>query len=40
MDTERSLVTLPDGRDIDLLLAGPEHPPMSSAGPVQCYARA
>ena len=23
MDTERRLVTLPDGRDIDLLLAGP-----------------
>jgi hypothetical protein len=23
MDTERRLITLPDGRDIDLLLAGP-----------------
>ncbi len=25
MDTERRLVTLSDGRDIDLLLAGPVH---------------
>jgi len=23
MDAERRLITLPDGRDIDLLLAGP-----------------
>ena len=34
MDTERRLVTLPDGRDIDLLLAGEGHLTVSALGRV------